>query len=45
MRDPQDAPDEWRMEVRRLLDADGTELILFRNQDGEEWIEEVDGWE
>lgn len=32
--DPQNAPDTWTVEVRRMLDIDGVELVLYRDQDG-----------
>lgn len=36
--DPQNAPDTWTVELRRMLDVDGNELILVRDQDGDEYV-------
>lgn len=36
--DPQDAPLFWREEIRRVIDIDGVELVVYRDQDGETFV-------
>ena len=40
--DPQNAPDTWWTELRRMTDVDGVELILVRDQDGVEFVIDAD---
>ena len=36
--DPQDAPDFWMDEIRRVTDVNGEYLVVYVNQDGEEYV-------
>ena len=45
MRDPQDAPDAWLVELRRMIDIDGVRVVLVRNQDGEEFLVDEDEYD
>lgn len=38
MADPQDAPDFWATDLRRITAADGEEMILLIDQDGEVFL-------
>lgn len=43
--DPQNEPEHRPPEVvRRLLDLDGLELVVLRDEDGDEWIIEADDY-
>lgn len=37
-RDPPEPPEFWTEEVRRVTDAEGATLVVFRNQDGESFV-------
>jgi hypothetical protein len=39
---PEDAPDTWLVELRRLIDIDGVRVVLVRNQDGVEFLVDED---
>ena len=43
--DPQNAPDTWLVELRRLIDIDGVRVVLVRNQDGVEFLIDEDVFE
>lgn len=46
--DPQDAPDFWQEELRRVTDIHGVLLVVYRDQDGEEWAmdaQDYDDWQ
>jgi len=46
VRDPQDEPDTYVVEIRRMIDIDGVRVVLVRDQDGEEFLideDEFDG--
>lgn len=43
--DPQDAPDYYMREIRRLTDIEGRELVLCVDQDGTEFVMDVSEWE
>jgi hypothetical protein len=43
--DPQQAPDTWLVELRRLIDIDGVRVVLVRNQDGVEFLIDEDEYE
>jgi hypothetical protein len=40
--DPQNAPDTWLTELRRLIDIDGVRVVLVRDQDGQEFLIDED---
>lgn len=40
--DPENAPDFWTVEVRRMVDVDGVEIVLVRDQDGDEYVVDAD---
>lgn len=42
-RDPPDPPEFWQEELRRVTTIDGDEMVLVRDQDGEEYL--VDAWD
>lgn len=43
--DPQNAPDTWTEEVRRVIDIDGVELVVYRNQDGETYVMDAEDYD
>ena len=43
--DPQNAPDFWVHEIRRLIDIDGVRVVLVRDQDGVEFLIDEDEFE
>jgi hypothetical protein len=43
--DPQNAPDFWVREIRRLIDIDGVRVVLVRDQDGVEFLIDEDEFE
>ena len=43
--DPQDAPDFWTHEIRRVTDVDGVLLVVFRDQDGEVFVMEAEEYD
>lgn len=44
MLDPQDAPDFWTIERRRMIDIDGVEIVLVWDQDGREYVVDAEDW-
>ena len=42
---PADPPDYWVEELRRVIDIDGVELVVYRDQDGDEFVEPAEGFE
>ena len=40
--DPQNAPDAWLVELRRMIDIDGVRVVLVRDQDGAEFLVDED---
>jgi hypothetical protein len=38
MFDPQNAPEFYTVTIRRMTDADGVEIVLFEDQDGNEFV-------
>jgi hypothetical protein len=43
--DPENAPDTWLVELRRLVDIDGVRVVLVRDQDGVEFLIDEDVFE
>jgi hypothetical protein len=46
--DPQTAPDYWQQELRRVTDVNGELLVVYRDQDGDEWAmnaQDFDDWQ
>lgn len=37
-RDPPEPPEFWTEELRRMIDIDGVEIVLYRDQDGDEHV-------
>lgn len=44
MNDPQNDPDVYVVYVRTLTATDGSELVVYRDQDGDEHICDAEDW-
>jgi hypothetical protein len=44
-RDPPEPPEFYTVEVRRVTDADGVLLVVYRDQDGETFVMDADEYD
>ena len=42
---PPDPPEWWNEEIRRMTDIDGVTIVLYRTQDGEEYVMDADEYD